>query len=204
MEKIKLTNSGVFAILVLPFVWTFEVSAIGPALGAFSATYPGTSVFQLQLIMIGPLFTSFIFSIVAGKLASFIDKKKIVITGLLLYGIAGILPAFAANIYLVIILRVLTGVGAGLVLPMPGAIIAGHFTGEKRERMMGLTSSVANVANVAASFIIGILLVFGYKFAFYSFAIVLVIAVIEIVLLPKSPAIKQVVQNNVSALKQVD
>lgn len=180
-------------MLLIPFVWIYELSVVAPILGSVAAAFPDASTFQLQLIVIMPFFASIPMSVVAGKLAKRFDKKNLIIFGLLIYGAAGMLPFLAHTMNQILICRFLTGIGVGLVLPLPNAMIAEHFEGAKRERMLGLATAVANVANVLDSIAVGFILLLGWRFPFLAFSVCLVIMVVAIFGLPKSdPNIKPV------------
>lgn len=182
-----LSRFGQFSVLLVAFVWIFEASAVAPILGQLAADFPGTSTLKLQLVLSAVFFTSIVFSVVAGALARRFDRKRLVIAGLLIYGVTGMLPALATSIDQIIVLRLLTGVGVGLVLPMPNIIISERYSGPARERLLGLATAVANVANVINSIVVGFILLLGWRSAFLSFAVVLVIMVVQIVGLPPSP-----------------
>ncbi|MBX4267891.1 MFS transporter [Clostridium estertheticum] len=186
MKKLKLTKFNVFAMLLIPFVWIYELSVVAPILGSIGAAFPSASTFQLQLIVIIPFFASIPMSVVAGKLAKRYDKRNIIILGLLIYGITGMLPFLAQTMNQILICRLVTGVGVGLVLPLPNAMIAEHFEGTKRQRMLGLATSVANIANVLDSIAVGFILLLGWRYPFLCFSIPLVIMVVAIFGLPKS------------------
>ena len=162
-----LTKFNAFSILLLAFCWLFEASAIGPALGEIAKAFPQASLLQIQNVMTAPLWTAIIVSVIAGKLAEYFDKKAIVLIGLLIYAVTGVLPIFVTNINQVIILRVITGIGAGLVLPMTNAMITVHYSGVDRERMFGLASSVSNIANVFVNVIVGFLITVSWKMTLY-------------------------------------
>lgn len=186
MKKTKLTKFNVFTMLLIPFVWIYELSVVAPILGSVAAAFPAASTFQLQLIVIMPFFASIPMSVVAGKLAKRFDKKSLIIFGLLIYGVAGMLPFLAHTMNQILVCRFLTGIGVGLVLPLPNAMIAEHFEGAKRERMLGLATAVANVANVLDSIAVGFILLLGWRYPFLAFGVCLVIMVVAIFGLPKS------------------
>ena len=186
MKKSKLTKFNVFTMLLIPFVWIYELSVVAPILGSVAAAFPAASTFQLQLIVIMPFFASIPMSVVAGKLAKRFDKKSLIIFGLLIYGVAGMLPFLAHTMNQILVCRFLTGIGVGLVLPLPNAMIAEHFEGAKRERMLGLATAVANVANVLDSIAVGFILLLGWRYPFLAFGVCLVIMVVAIFGLPKS------------------
>jgi MFS family permease len=183
----NLSRFGSFSILILAFCWLFEASAVGPVVGEIGKAFPGASLLQLQTIITAPFFTAIIFSLITGKLLKFVSKKSIAIIGLLIYSITGIIPAFATSVNQILFLRLLTGIGVGLVLPLANAFIADCFSGSAVEKMLGYASSISNVANVAMSLIIGILMTISWKMAFYSFSLILVIFFIALFGLPKAP-----------------
>ncbi len=191
----KITKFSAFAILMVPMVWNFEAAAVGPALGSLMQAFPEEPALKIQLISSLPFLTSVIFSVVSGILAKYFDKKNIAIIGLLLYGITGITPAFVNNVDFILVLRLLTGVGVGLVLPLPNQIIMEHYDGQPRERMLGLATSTFNFSNVAISVIVGILLVRGWQMAFYSFIFIFVVLLIVVIGLPKSPPLTNEITN---------
>lgn len=199
----KIGTMNLLATLAIPLIWFFEAAALGPALAVILEAFPGTSKLVSQLVMTAPFLTTTIFSLVAGRLAKTYNKRTIIIIGLLIYGISGMSPAFVTSINTILILRIITGIGAGLCLPMPSAIISELYTGEKREKLTGMTTSVANIANLSISAIVGFLLAFGWQWSFYSFAIIFVVLILAIFFLPSSPPIKEtdhVVKENGQAL----
>jgi MFS family permease len=194
MKNLKLTKFNIFTILLIPFVWIYELSVVAPILGSVATAFPNASTFELQLIVIMPFFASIPMSIVAGKLAQRFDKKSLIIVGLLIYGVAGMLPFLAQTMTQILFFRLITGVGVGLVLPLPNAIIAEHFEGTKRQRLLGLATSVANIANVLDSIAVGFILLLGWRYPFLCFAVCLVIMIVAIFGLPKSPPNMQTIE----------
>lgn len=191
-ENLKpLKKTALFAILIMPFVWFFEGAVVAAALQAIAQAFPSASNFLVQLSYCIVFITSITFSVIAGVLAKRIDKKTLAVVGLLIYGVMGILPAFAPNIMTIVVERLIMGIGVGLVLPLSNAYIADYFCGKKRASMFGYASSVSMLANIAATFIGGWLLSFGWRYNFYAFVIVLVIMVIALVFLPKGQINKE-------------
>ncbi|RKP53575.1 MFS transporter [Pararobbsia silviterrae] len=175
-----LTRFNIFVVLLIPLVWTFEASSIGPALGRIAETFSLASDLQIKLVMTMPFITAIIFSAVSGMLARYIDRKTILIIGLVIYGVTGMMPAWLNDINSILVVRLLTGIGVGLVSPIPNAIITERFEGEKMRRLLGMTSSISMVANVIASLVSGMLLAYGWQYPFYTFAIVFVIALLAL------------------------
>lgn len=181
----KMTGFNSFSILLIPVVWFFCNAAIAPALGSIAQHFPNASDFELKMVLSITSITSVIFSIVSGKLAKHFAKKYIVMVGLFLYGLGGIFTTFAGSIEQVLILRLLTGVGVGLVLPLPGAIISENYEGERRSRLIGLCTSTANISNVVISVVSGVLLAYGWQYPFYTFAFSFVLVLTTLIGVPK-------------------
>jgi MFS family permease len=189
MSNLKLTKFNVFTMLLIPFVWIYELSVVAPILGKVAEAFPYASTFELQLVVVMPFFASIPFSIISGKLAKRYDKKNLIVIGLLVYGLAGMLPFFCKTMSQILIFRLITGIGVGMVLPLPNSMIAEHFTGAKRERMLGAATGVANVANVLDSIAVGFILTLGWKYPFLCFSVCIVIMFVAMVGLPKSPPV---------------
>jgi len=190
-ESRNISRFQTFSVLALAISWVFEIAVIGPILGELSKSYPNASVLLIQNVMTAPYFTGILASLAAGKLAKHFDKKKIAITGLLIYGVTGIIPSFASDIYMILVLRLITGIGAGLVMPMTNAMISDFFSGKAREKMFGLAGTVNNAAAVIMSIFIGAVMAISWKISFYSFAVIFVVAFIAIIGLPNDPPTKQ-------------
>jgi MFS family permease len=185
--KTKISAFSAFAILSVAMVWNFETAAVAPCLGILAKAFAKETDFKIQLVATLPFITSFIFSVISGYLSKYFDKKAIAVVGLLTYGVTGMLPAFINNINIILILRLFTGIGVGLVMPLPNQIIVEHYDGEPRKKMLGLTTTSFNIMNVVISTIVGFLLVFGWRVSFYCFAIIFVILLVVVLGLPKSP-----------------
>jgi len=190
-NKTKMTKFNEFSILLIPIVWFFCNAAVAPSLGALAQHFPAASDFQLKMVLSITSLTSVAFSVISGKLAKRFDKKNIVMLGLFIYGLGGISTAFAVTINQVLLLRLVTGVGVGLVLPLPGAIVAENFEGERRSRLLGLCTSTANIANVLTSIAVGFLLVYGWQYPFYAFALSFVLVFTTLIGVPKAPPVKE-------------
>ncbi|AYD40195.1 MFS transporter [Clostridium fermenticellae] len=191
MSNIKLSKFNIFTILLIPFVWIYELSVVAPILGKVGEAFPTASTFELQLVVVMPFIASIPFSIISGKLARKYDKKNLIVLGLLIYGIAGVTPFFCRTLHQVLIFRLITGIGVGMVLPLPNSIIAELFTGTQRERMLGATTSVANVANVIDSIAVGFILTLGWRYPFLCFLVCILIMFVAMAGLPKCPPVVQ-------------
>lgn len=184
-----LKKPQLFAIMIIPIVWLIETTIMAPGLGLMGTTFPDATNFQINMAFSIPYITSIVFSALTGKLSKSIDRKVLVVLGLLLYGVTAMLPAFAQSLNQILLMRLITGIGVGLVLPMPNVYIDHYFAfdGQKRKTMLGYANAIAHVANICAVLVAGALIVMSWRYSFFAFGIVIVIGIIEIFLLPKFP-----------------
>lgn len=182
----RLSGMQVFAILLIPAVWLIDTTIMAPALGPIAVANPHASSFWINVVFSIPYITSIIFSAVSGRLSRRIDKKVLTVIGLVVYGVSGILPAFTGGLLTIFFLRLITGVGLGLALPMPNVYIADYYAGDKREKMLGYANVVAQTANIVVLVIAGSLINLGWRAAFYAYGLVLIIAIVNLIWLPKS------------------
>ena len=186
MSETKVSKFTTFTFLSLAFVWTFEGSTMAPAVGEIAKAFPGTSDFQLQSIIVIPFLTAFIFSIISGKLAKYIDKKTIAIVGLAIYGLMGVVPIFATSVNQILLFRLLIGVGAGLVLPLSSAYISELYPENLRAKLLGMASSISQLSNFIMSLLVGSILFLGWRAPFYTYGILLIIMICAIISIPKT------------------
>ncbi len=185
MPTIK--RSQGIAILLLTFCWYFEAPALGSALGVFAIEFPESSKLTIQFAFLGPYLTAMIFSPIAGKLSERIDKRKVALVGLLIYAVTGFAPFFVNSMTSIVILRLLTGVGVGLVMPVPNAYIYERYSNESREKMLGYTSAFSNGATIIAALGSGYAVAYGgWRGCFVLFILIFLIFLYCLPYLPKT------------------
>lgn len=129
--------------------------AAAPALVAMASHFGGAGDSELfsQIVMTLPAAMLIVSAPLAGMLANRIGQRAILLTSLVLYviGGAGVL-AFSSQSAL-IALRLLLGIGGGGVLTASLGLIGDHFSGHRRERILGW--AVAASSLLAAVALIG-------------------------------------------------
>ena len=93
-----------------------------------------------------------------GVLGDRYGRKRILVIGLLLFGVASALSAFAASPTQLIVFRGLMGIGAAAVLPVTLAIITVIFPSSERGRAVGLWAGAAGAAIAIGPILGGFLL----------------------------------------------
>ena len=143
------------------------VSSITPALPEIRDAFGVTSgqvgllitVFTLPGVALTP---------VLGVLSDRHGRRKILVPALLLFGAAGGLCAFIRSFELLLVLRLVQGMGAAALGTLNVTVIGDIFTGQERSTALGYNSSVLSIGTAGYPAIGGALATFGW---FYPFAL---------------------------------
>lgn len=179
-----------FAILSIALLTILMNTAIVPLLGEINQAFPeaGTTLIKLTLSL--PALTNIIFSLLAGRIAQYIPKKYILITGLILYSVNGIGSGFAKSIEMLLISRALLGAGAGMVSPLVNDLIANFYEGEERIQMIGYSNASSNLSGIFIPLLAGWLAGFNWRYAFLVYALGIFVLVISFLFVPVTPVDK--------------
>ncbi len=101
-----------------------------------------------------------------GILGDRLGRKRILIPSLFLFGLAGGACALSQDFSILIVLRVLQGIGGTGLLSLSLAIIGDLFSGERRAEAMGLNASVLSVSTASYPLIGGALATFAWNYPF--------------------------------------
>ena len=129
--------------------------------------------------MLSSLLTIPIFS----KLADLFGKKKFYLLGISLFAVGTLVGALAPNMELLIVARIIQGLGAGMMTPVSIALISELYPPEKRGGMIGAFSFVQLIANLISP-ILGSLITkqLGWHWIFYIALCLVLIALVFIAL----------------------
>ncbi len=131
-------------------------------LGMFMAAIEGTIVATAIPDIVGDLggfsLYSWVFSayllmnaltiLIYGKLADLFGRKPIFIFGLIVFLIGSLLAGFSHSMLMLIIFRLIQGLGAGAVQPIAITIVGDLYTMEERGKIQGYLSSVWGISAV--------------------------------------------------------
>ena len=179
---------SVFTVLNLSLV-TFLVllglSMVAPILPAYAES------FQVSYTLVGFVISSFAitrmaFDMPAGLLSRRLDKKKIMIAGLLLLSISSILAGFAPNYITLIIARMIEGAGSALYVTTATVYLAQISGQEKRGQWMSLYMGMLLLGAIFGPTFGGIIAdTYDIRAPFFAYAIITGLAVIPTLALPK-------------------
>jgi EmrB/QacA subfamily drug resistance transporter len=140
------------------FMSSIDATIVSTALPAIHKSLHSTinwSAWTITIYSLGMVVTLPI----AGKISDQYGRRKIFLSGVLLFTIASLACGFAPNIYTLIIFRALQAVGGGALQPSAAGVVADHF-GRDRDRAIGLFGTVASSGQVVGPVFGGLLV--GY------------------------------------------
>jgi ACDE family multidrug resistance protein len=143
------------------------VSSITPALPEIRDAF-GVSTGQVGLLITVFTLPGVALTPILGILSDRHGRKKILTPALILFGVAGGLCAFARSFELLLILRLIQGMGAGALGTLNVTVIGDIYAGRERSAALGYNSSVLSVGTASYPAIGGALAAFGW---FYPFAL---------------------------------
>jgi EmrB/QacA subfamily drug resistance transporter len=147
----------VLAVAILSaFVSFLDATVINVALPAISRDLGGGLSSQ-QWVVDAYLLTLGAVILLAGSLSDVYGRKKVLLAGLLGFGVTSLLCAFAPTIEFLIVSRGLQGIAGALLVPSSLAIILANFSGPAQGRAIGMWTAFTSVANIAGPILGGIL-----------------------------------------------
>lgn len=177
-------NKLKISILSLSLLTVMAGAAVAPALGVIQEHFSNSSQLLIQMIVSIPsifiIFTSFIFQ----KLSKKFTIRTLVIVGLAFYTIAGSIAGLIDNIYFVLIMRALVGIGVGIIMPLSTGLISFFFGESEQEGLLGLSSAMNQMGGVIATLLAGVLSTISWSASFYVYLIGLVSFVLCLIYLP--------------------
>lgn len=168
----------------------------------YSPTYNAS---QVELLVSVPSF-----SVVAMLLLNpFVDKwlndRQLIMTGLILLSSAGIFPFFVQWYPLVLLSRLVFGMGIGFINAKAISIISQRYQGKERIQMLGIRGSVELIGGASCSLLVGQLLKIHWTLAFLIYGFGFIILAMYLLFVPPMEQIeKKEIQKSKQGLNKKD
>lgn len=180
--KIK-TGRGFIPLITLIGIWSISALtslpglAISPMLGKLSEVFPNSTELDIQMLTSLPSLLIIPFIILSGKLTEKINNIYLLMIGLGIFSACGVLYLLSTQMWQLIAVSALLGVGAGLIIPLSTGLISMFFTGDYRVKQFGLSSSISNLTLVLVTALTGYLaeVRWNLPFVVYLFPIISII-----------------------------
>jgi EmrB/QacA subfamily drug resistance transporter len=133
-EKASILLVAVISAFLTPFMG----SAINLALPAIGKDFDADTIL-LGWIATAYLLSSAIFLVPFGRLADIYGRKRVFLSGMIIFTVSSLLSALAPGIYSLLALRVFQGMGSSMIFATGLAIVSSVFPPEERGKAFGLT-----------------------------------------------------------------
>ena len=144
------------AVSMALFCVQIDYFAMNLALPRMASDFDSTAT-DLQWIISIYMVTLGALMVPAGRLADIFGRKRVLLIGITLFGLASLLCAIAASVATLVAFRALQGVGAALIFPASVSVITNAFPPAQSGRMIGLAYGIAGLGNAAGPLIGGLL-----------------------------------------------
>ncbi|AIY06002.1 multidrug-efflux transporter [Planococcus sp. PAMC 21323] len=200
-------RSNKFALYVLMFNMFIAMSGIGliiPIMPAYLDTF-GVAGQALGTLIATFALAQFLFSPLSGKLSDKHGRKKLIIFGLIVFGLSQLAFGLASHLWILYVARFFSGIGAAFLIPPMMAFVADITTYEERGKGMGLLGASMSLGFMIGPGIGGFLAGVSIQFPFYvATAVALIAAFISFAVLPNvAPTIQAANQKSENLLQQM-
>jgi MFS family permease len=101
------------------------------------------------MLTLGSLF------IIAGRIGDIFGRRRVLLGGIAVFGIASAACAVAPNLAVLVAFRVIQGVGAAVIFPVGIAALSNEFPDDARAGAMGIAFGIANIGTALGPFVGG-------------------------------------------------
>ncbi|MDB5053560.1 MAG: family efflux transporter permease subunit [Bacilli bacterium] len=159
--------------------WILSVTSLGSLLSALNFStliiaLPDlirglhATVLQAMWVLLSYMVAQTVVVLLAGSLADRFGRKKLYLWGMILFTFVSLLAGFASSAPLLIILRILQGVGGAMVMANSTAIVADAFPKKELGRALGLNITVVAVGQIIGPVLGGWLTItYGWQWTFW-------------------------------------
>lgn len=148
------------AIVLAMFMAAIEATIVATALPSIIGDLGGFAL--LSWVFSAYLLMQAVTIPIYGKLADLFGRKPIIVFGLIVFMAGSILCGLAQSIELLILFRLIQGIGAGAVIPMATTIVGDIYSIEERAKIQGYLASVWGISSIAGPLLGGFIVEYVY------------------------------------------
>lgn len=179
------------SILSVSLLTIMAPTAISPALAAIKEAFPDISATQAKLVLTLPTLVMMPIGLFSAKLTARIDKKKLLLTGMVLFLVFGVAGGFVSNFKLLLLMRVFFGLGLGIMTPLSTSLIFDFAPDtSKRSKLLGIQGASNQLGGLIFMSLSGILASISWRYSFLTYAFVIVSIVLTSLFMPSIPPYK--------------
>lgn len=125
--------------------------------------------YLVRLAFAAPAATIALFSPIAGIVVDRLGRRRVLIVGVIAYGLTGSSVLLLDSLTTIIVMRALLGAAVAFVMTASSTLAADYFSGPDRQRFLGLRSGVVNFGSVVFNALGGLLATLDWRAPFLCF-----------------------------------
>lgn len=144
------------AVSVALFCVQLDYFAMNLALPRMAADL-GSTATDLQWVISVYMLTLGAFMVPAGRIGDIFGRRRALLAGITLFGVASIFCALAPSAGVVIAMRAVQGLGAALIFPVSVSVLTNAFPAQRSGEAIGFAYGIAGLGNAAGPLVGGLL-----------------------------------------------
>ena len=184
--------------LSLVLITSFSISSALPAMFDYYQGYPKE---QIELLVSLPSFGIMIMLVLNGVLERLLPERLQISLGLVILSIGGTAPFWYQDYNFVFAMRILFGLGVGMINAKAISIISERYHGKTRIQMLGLRGSAEVVGASILTLMVGQLLSFGWTATFLAYSAGFLVLILYLLFVPYCKEKKETKKKEVESVR---
>lgn len=152
------------------------ISLVSPILDTLTGTF-GVSAVEIGLMVTATTAPSIVLIPIGGLLTDRYGRKVVLVTGLLLFGLGGTAIAFTTDFRVVLLFRLLQGIGYAGTIPVIITVFGDLYGGGEEVTAQGLRLSASGLSMATFPVLGSFLVVVAWQYPFFLYALALLPAI---------------------------
>lgn len=187
MKQSTKLKIGVYSITSMLYMQV----VVSVLLGDIAMVFPNASLYKIQLVFSITSITCMVGSLIAGKLADYINKKTMTVIALIILLLSGAAPIILhSSIDLFIIFSAFVGLAVGILQTLSNTYALELFTGNEREQVIGVNQTIMAIAGTVFIYIAGVFAATDFLNGFYIYFSALIVILSVCAFIPKKYTLK--------------
>jgi EmrB/QacA subfamily drug resistance transporter len=148
--------STILVVVITAFITTFTGSALNLSIPSMGSEFHASAT-AVGWIITGYILAAAVLSVPFGRLADLTGRKRILVIGILIFTLCSGGGAFVQSMAILLLLRVVQGIGAAMIFSTNTAVLISAFSPEKRGKVLGYSIASTYIGLSAGPVVGGIL-----------------------------------------------
>lgn len=169
----KESRNRMIAILSLSMAGALVGTGISPALNSIRQYFSDADPILIQMVVSLPSLMVLVVAMVFSQISSRFSMRNICMVSLLLFTVGGMAGYWADNIWVLIMTRVIVGIGYGLMMPMSIGLLSYFYEKDQQQKLNGYQVVASSVVSILFMVVVGYIASLSWRGCFltYSFGL---------------------------------